>query len=120
MSNKITPAKRTKNNPVIPGGGNTSTVNIEIQSQQGQNGGTEFDGKPNIDIVITEVNVNETTTGFNDVIQGDGTTVFKKDEWVLINEYTGVQTGMKFKFNFIGKTSPGGKEFNITADYTVP
>ena len=113
--------KNSNNNPVIPGGGgNNNSVTIGIRSQPGQNGGTEFDGKPNVDITITEVNIDETTTGFNDVIQGDETTVFKKDEWVLINEYTGVQTGMKFKFKFTGKTSPDGKEFNFNADYTVP
>ncbi len=109
------------NNPVgVVGGTTGGTVTFAIQSQQGQNGGVEFDAKPSADVTITLVYITETTTSFADTLQDDGTTVYPKDQWVGVTEYTGVTSGMHFKFNFIGKTSPDAKEFNVSSEYDVP
>ncbi len=105
------------------GGGNTgggSTVTFTIMSQDGQNGGKEILAKPNVDVTLTSVNVKVPEVDFDETYEGDGTTVFSKNEWALINEYTGVTSGMKFVIHFVGKTSPDNKAFDVTSNYTIP
>ncbi len=112
------------NNPLSPltgGTNNGGTVTFQIRSEAGQNSETEFDAQPSENCTITEIDVTETTgTNFTDTIQGDGTTVYQAGTWYLLANYTGVQSGLKFTFEFIGKTSPAGAGFDVTSNYTVP
>ena len=113
------------NNPLSPINpiGNTGNNNIivKIQSQAGQNGVTEFDAQANQNITLDEIDVSETTgTNFNSQNQEDGTTVYQGNTWYAIAQLQGVASGMKFTFEFIGKTSPGGQQFDVTSNYTVP
>lgn len=102
-------------------GGGNGAITFSIRSEAGQNGGSEFDAEPSANITLTQINVEETSgTGFTDQIQGDGTTVYQTNTWYKVSEYTGVQSGMKFTFEFIGKTSPAGTDFDVTSNYTVP
>ncbi len=100
-------------------GGGSSNVTFQIRSEAGQNGGTEFDFSPSENLTLSEIFVNETTIGFKDTVQITGTTAYQKGTFYPINEYTGVQNGMHFKFEFIGKTSADNKSFDVTAEYTV-
>lgn len=126
-SKKDNPVSSTNNGGggIIGGGGNTGggngAVTFQIQTQAGQNGGTEFDATPSTNVTITEIDVSESTgSNFQDQIQGDGTTVYQGGTSYSLTEYTGVQSGMKFTFEFIGKTSPGGQDFDVNSNYTVP
>lgn len=120
-SKKDNPASSNNTGGIGGIGGTTGgTVAFEIRTQQGQNGGSEFDAKPSADVTIHAVYILETTTAFADTLQDDGTTVYPKDQWVGLTEYTGVTSGMHFKFNFIGKTSPDAKDFNVTKEYDIP
>jgi hypothetical protein len=102
------------------GGTNSGTVTFTIMSQAGQNGGIEFYTKPSVDITITSVNVKVPAENYDETYQGDGTTIYPKDQWQLMDEFTGVTSGMQFTFIFVGKTSPDKKDFNVTVNYTVP
>ncbi len=102
------------------GGTNNATVQFAIMSQAGQNGGIEFLAKPNIDVTMTSVNIKVPSENYDETFQDDGTTVYPKDQWQLMNEFSGVTSGMQFSFTFIGKTSPEKKDFNVTSNYTVP
>ena len=112
-------------NPISPVGNNNgngnSNVTITIQSQDTQNGDTEFDAQANQNITLDEIDVTETTgTNYNSKNPEDGTTVYLGNTWYIIAELQGVGSGMKFTFEFIGKTSPGGQQFDVTSNYTVP
>jgi hypothetical protein len=102
------------------GGTNTGNVTFTINSQNGQNGGIELLAKPSVDVTINSVNVKVPAENFDETYQGDGVTVFPKDQWVSINEYTGVTSGMKFVITFVGKTSPDKKDFNVSVNYSIP
>lgn len=102
------------------GGGTSPGVTFAIASQDGQNGGIEFFTKPNVDVTLTSINVKVPEAEFDESYDCDGVTVYSKTEWHSINEFTGVTSGMKFVFKFVGKTSPGNKDFSVTSNYTVP
>lgn len=102
------------------GGGGNGTVTFQIQSQLGQNGDTEIDFNPSVSITLTEVDVSVPAQNFNQNLQGDGQTVFQANSWNTLQNFTGVQTGMQFTFEFKGKTSPGGQSFDVTTNYTIP
>ena len=102
------------------GGGISTGISFSIMCQDGENGGMEFLCKPNVDVTLTSVNVKVPDVNFDETYECDGVTVYTKNNWQVVNEYTGVETGMKFVFNFIGKTSPDNKDFNVTTNYTVP
>ncbi len=104
----------------IGGGTQGGTVSFTIMSQPGQNNGIELLAKPNVDVTLTSVNVKVASENYDFTYQGDGTTVYPKDQWHLMDEYTGTSPGMQFVFTFIGKTSPDKKDFNVTSNYTIP
>lgn len=104
------------------GGGNTGggTVTFAIMTQDGQNGGIEFLCKPSVDVTLTSVNVKVAAVTFDETYDCDGVTVYSRNDYHLINEYTGVTSGMQFVFRFIGKTTPENKAFDVSTNYTVP
>ncbi len=101
-----------------PGGG-TGNVVIQISHRAGQDPNTtEFLFNPNVDITISKVDVQ--VSGFNDTLNGDGTTVFKKDTWYILGGYTGVTSGQQWKFTFYGKEAANGNDYTATSTYTIP
>jgi hypothetical protein len=102
------------------GGGTSGGVTFAIMSQDGQNGGIEFHCKPSVDVTLTSVNVKVPAASYENTYDCDGVSVYSKTDWYLIDEFTGTTSGMQFVFKFIGKTSPEGKPFDVTTNYTVP
>jgi len=104
-----------------PGGGTgEGTVTFAITSQPGQNNGVEILAKPSVDITLTSVNIKVPSANYDETYQDDGTTVYPKDQWQLMDEFTGTTSGMQFVFTFIGKTSPDKVDFNVISNYTIP
>jgi hypothetical protein len=102
------------------GGGGNNSVAFTISQQPG-NTGVVFFAAPSVAVVITSVAVSLPAQSFTDTVPGDGTTVFAANVAVSIREYTGVASGQKWTFVFIGKlTSSTGTAFTATANYTVP
>ena len=106
-------------NPFLPGlgGGNNSGVSFEVKTQPGNQGGTIFLLKPNQDVKIQKVIVQ--VQNFTDEVLGDPNTIYKKDTWYELEEYTGVQQGQEWSFNIIGQVAANGQSFNVTVKYTV-
>ena len=100
--------------------GGTGTVSFAITSQPGQNNGIEILAKPSMDVTLISVNIKVPSVNFEQTYQDNGTTVYPKDQWQLMDEFTGTTSGMQFVFTFIGKTSPDKKDFNVTSNYTIP
>lgn len=101
------------------GTGGTGSVTFTISSQQGQQG-IIFIAAPSVSVKITKVTVNLAAQQFNDIVQGNGTTVYNANQSVQINEYTGVASGQQWTFQFEGTIVSNNQAFNITSNYTVP
>jgi hypothetical protein len=99
-------------------GPSASNVTFSISQQPGTQG-VRFYGKPSVDVKLTKV-ISNVNTFFDTVNVANPNYVFSKDTSYFINEYTGVQTGQQWKFNFIGATASGNTAFNVTSSYTVP
>ncbi|GBD91211.1 hypothetical protein BMS3Abin04_01937 [bacterium BMS3Abin04] len=101
-------------NPLVNG-----SVTISISTQQGQQG-VVFIATPSAAVKISKLTVSLPAQQFNDVIQGDGTTVFNANQGAEINEYTGVVSGQQWTFQFEGNLVSNNQAFNVTSKYTIP
>lgn len=102
-------------------GGNTGTGNVTftMSAQQGQQG-VIFLATPSVSVKITKVTVSLPAQQFNDVIQGDGTTVYNANQAVQLDEYTGVASGQQWTFKFEGNLASNNQAYNVTSNYTIP
>lgn len=115
--------KKGSDNPVAidPGTGNQNpAVSFAIRLESGTQG-MIFSAKPDADVKIAGVIATLAAAGFVDTIANPGpTTVFPKDNWFQFTEYTGVNTGQKWTFRFIGTTSATSQSFVSNSTYDVP
>lgn len=98
-----------------------SQVSFQISQQYGLNGGVEFLFKPSEDTKISRIISIYPAQQFADTLSsGNVNYVYSKDTVYIINEYSGVQTGQQWNFNFTG-TTPGQNSsgYNVTSNYTV-
>lgn len=102
------------------GTGGTGSVTFTVGSQQGENGGILFYASPSVAVKITQVTCSLPAQNFNDVVEGDGTTVYNANEAVGIEEYTGVNSGQQWTFKFEGTIASNNQAFTKTSNYTVP
>jgi len=105
------------------GGGGTGTggVTFTIGQRQGNQGGIMFTAKPSAAATVTQITVSLPAQNFNDVLQGDGTTVFQGGTVYDLDEYNGVASGQQWTFKFEGKLgSAQGQQYTVTSNYTVP
>ncbi len=102
-------------------GGTTGTGNVTftISSQKGQQG-IIFLATPSVSVKLTKVTVSLPAQNYNDVIQGDGTTVYNANQAVPIDEYIGVASGQQWTFQFEGTIANNNQAYNVTSYYTVP
>lgn len=107
-------------NYIIPANfsGESSSVTIEIDVQQGQEGSIEFLFKPNVDIKVTKVDAQ--MGDFTDELSGDGTTVYSANNWYTLAAYNGVESGQQWSFTFTGTIANNNQNYNVTSTYTVP
>jgi len=111
----------TVTDPFGTGGtGGTGGVTFTVSSTQGNQGGVIFTATPSVDVKITKVTLSLPAQQFNDVLQGDGTTVYPANQAVQLDEYTGVATGQQWTFQFEGNLASNNQAFNVTANYTIP
>lgn len=103
------------------GGTNAGTGNVtfSMSAIQGQQG-VIFIATPSAAVKITKVTVSLPAQQFTDVLTDDGTTVFNANEGVQLDEYTGVESGQQWTFNFEGSLVNGGQSFNVASNYTIP
>jgi hypothetical protein len=102
----------------ITGGGG---VTFTISQRQGNQGGIMFTAKPSTAVTVTQITVSLPAQNFNDILQGDGTTVFQGSQTYDLEEYTGVASGQQWTFKFEGKLgSAQGQAYSVTSNYTVP
>jgi hypothetical protein len=102
------------------GGGGNGNVTFQVSSQATQDG-YQFSFTPSANITVDKLNVTETTgSNYQEQFQGDGTTVYNAGTQYDLVSLTGAQSQMHFKFELIGKTSPGGQAYDVTTEYTIP
>lgn len=113
--------KKDSSEPTNPIGGGTTGVNFTIGQRAGTQGGIIFTAKPSTNITISKVTVSLPAQGYEDILQGDGQTVFVGGETYDLDEYSGVASGQQWTFKFEGKLgSAQGQPYNVTSNYTVP
>ncbi len=102
------------------GNNNTPGVTFTVRTVQGQQGGTIFTATPSVSVKITKVTISLPAQQFEDVIYGDGTTVYQGNQTVMIQEYLGVEAGQQWTLKFEGTLANNNQAFNVTTNYTVP
>lgn len=109
-----------KNDGVVGPNNLNNQVTFQISMQNGLNGGIEFLFKPAIDMKISRIISRLPAQNFTDTISSNSNYIYSKDTTYIINEYTGVENGQLWKFDFTGSI-PGqnNSNFNTSADYTV-
>jgi hypothetical protein len=106
----------------ILGPNNTNNqVSFAISQQAGYYGGTQFLFKPSVDVKISRIISNYPAQQFSDTLSyANVNYVYSKDTVYIINEYTGIQNGQQWNFNFSGSV-PGQQNpnYNVTINYTA-
>lgn len=106
-------------NPIL-GGGGTGSVTFTIGQKPGTQGGIIFTARPSTNVTIDQVTVSLPAQGYQDVLQGDGQTVYQGNQTYDLDEYIGVAAGQQWTFKFEGKLgSPQGQAYSVTSNYTV-
>jgi hypothetical protein len=114
-------SKKSSDNPVTPGPNTPSaSVSFSIRLESGTEG-MLFSAKPSVDVKITEAVVSLPAQNFTDPnTNPNPETVFPKDQWFQVGEYTGVDSRQKWTFKFTGKIAATGTLFTVNATYDVP
>ena len=110
----------TGSDPFGGGGGGTGGVTFQVGTTQGQQG-INFTFNPSTNVTVTQITVSLPAQNFQDVVQGDGTTVFGPQNGFSVGEYTGVATGQQWTFKITGKIgSATGTAYDVTTNFTIP
>lgn len=104
------------------GGGGTTSVTFTVALVQDQQQQTYFEFKPSTSVVVAQVTANCAAAGVNNqVVQGDGTTVYSQTTPFYIGPATGLQQGQQWTFAIQGKLgSAQGQAYNVNTNFTVP
>lgn len=110
-----------KNDSVLGPNGLNNQVSFQISQQAGLNGGTEFLFQPSVNVKISQVISKYPAQQFVDTLgNANPNYVYSKDSVYSVNEYTGVQNGQQWNFNFSGTVpSQNNSSYNVTSNYTV-
>lgn len=107
--------------PFGPGGGGGGAVAFTIGSRPGNQGGLIFTARPSAAVTVTQITVALPAQSYQDILQGDGTTVFQAGQTYDLDEYTGVATGQAWVFTFQGRIGNAqGQTYSVTSNFTVP
>jgi hypothetical protein len=106
----------------LGGGTGGGGVTFTMGKTPGQQGGVIFTFKPSIDVTITTVTLKLPEQQFEDPLTNPNPNeVYTSQNTYEIEEYTGVQSGQKWQFVFVGKLgSSTGTAYTVTANYTIP
>jgi hypothetical protein len=109
----------SKNGSVTGPNGNNNQVSFQISQQGGNNGGVQFLFKPAADVKISRIISKLPAEQFADTISYTNTNyVYSKDTTYVINEYTGIQAGQQWNFNFTGLGS-NNSNYYVSVNYTA-
>ena len=109
----------SKNSSITGPNGNNGQVNFGISQQTGYYGGTQFLFKPQMDVKISRIVSKLPAQQFADTISfANPNYVYSKDTTYIIREYTGVQNGQQWNFNFTGAGN-NNSNYNVTVNYTA-
>jgi len=102
-------------------GPQNNQVSFQISQQAGFYGGTEFLFKPSVNIKISRIVSKYTAQQFADTLNlGNVNYIYSKDTTYIINEYTGVQAGQQWNFDFTGSVpNQNNSNYSVSANYTV-
>lgn len=114
--------KSDGSNPVNIGVGGSGNVTFAVAIVQDNQQQLFFDFKPSTSVVLTKMTGNCPAANVNnDVIQGDGTTVYSSNNPIYVGPLTVVQSGQQWSFRFEGKIGNAqGQAYDVTTNYTVP
>ena len=110
----------SKNDSVM-GPNMNQQVSFQISQRTTISGDTEFMFKPNIDINISKIVSRFESQPFRDTLSFTNTAyVYSKDTTYIIDQYTGVQNGQQWNFDFTGSV-PGqtNSNYSVTSNYTA-
>ena len=111
----------SKNSNVIGPNNLNNQPSFQITQQAGLNGGTEFLFKPSFNVMISRIVSKYVAQQFADTINYTNVNyVYSKDTTYVINEYTGVENGQQWVFEFTGSL-PGqnNSNYKISTNYRV-
>ncbi len=111
----------SKNDGIMGPGSMNQQVSIAVSQQNGYYGGTQFLFRPSVDVKINRIISKYNNQQFADTISyGNQNYIYSKDTTYIVNEYSGVQNGQQWIFDFTGSI-PGqnNSNFNTTTNYTV-
>jgi hypothetical protein len=110
----------SKNDSVI-GPNGSSQVSFQISQQSGQFGGVQFLFKPSVDTKISRIISKFSAQQFADTISfGNQNYVYSKDTVYIVSEYTGIQNGQQWNFDFTGSIpNQNNSNYTVTANYTA-
>lgn len=108
-------------NDSVTGPNANSQASFEISQRITQTGSMQFLFKPGVNINISRIVSRYSAEQFADTLNYSNTSyVYSKDSTYIINNYTGVQNGQQWNFDFTG-TIPGqnNSNYNVTVNHTV-
>jgi hypothetical protein len=95
----------------------TTIIDLIHKDSTEYEGVTEFWFKTNKDIKQIRVIIN--VSSFQDIISGDDTLTYKKNEWYLLVGYENVNFGRKWKFTFKFIDSTNNEEVSSIVKYII-
>jgi hypothetical protein len=110
-----------KNEGILGPNSMNRQVSFTVSQQNGYYGGTQFLFRPSVDIKINRIISKYTNQQFADTISyGNQNYIYSKDTTYIINEYSGVQNGQQWIFDFTGSIpAQNNSNYNVTTNYTV-
>jgi hypothetical protein len=96
-------------------------VSFSISQQTGQFGGIQFLFRSSADTKLSRIISKLDAQQFADTLSyGNPNYVYSKDTTYIINEYTGIQPGQQWKFDFTGSMpNQNNSNYTVSTNYTV-
>ena len=109
----------SKNNSVLGPDGGNQQISFQISQQPGNLGGVQFLFRPAVNVKISKIVSSLPAQQFADTIRFNNTNiVYSKDTTYIVGEYTGVQNGQQWNFNFSGQGNTNAN-YSVNVNYTA-
>ncbi len=104
-----------------PGGGGTGNITFTTSVVQDQQGSNYFQYVPSEGVTLTTITASCPQLQItNEVVNGDGTTVFTPTNPLQVGPVQNLATGQQWTFVIVGKVgSSTGTAYSTTVNYTV-
>lgn len=109
-----------KTDSVLGPNGQNNQASFQMSQQNGPNGGVQFLFQPSVNTKISRIICRLPEQQFADTNTAANINyVYSKDSLYIIDEYTGVQQGQQWKFDFNGTFGQNNSAYNVTINYTA-